>query len=214
MKKLFFLLLVLNLRGAVAQNVATLLTQMPDSLLPLITTSARDALVHGYGSVAGLQVKDEMGTLIQLDTLTEDFLRLATSESSCLEMRLIDATGVDEDAIQLVAVVETVKGPMADSRVRFFDRQWKQVLWLQLPEPSLSDYFPGVPDSLSQQMEQVVRVLEEMPTTQVEMDIAEPVFTLSIGLDELDMEQKKLASQWARPVRFRWDGREFQLVEP
>ncbi len=214
MKKLFLLLLLAGcLQGAPAQTMATLFTQMPDSVLPLLNSGARDALVHGYGRVDDLQVVDELGGRVQLDSLADHYLRLTTSGSSRLDMQMFFTPGEQDDTLALLAMVETVSAPASDSRVRFFDSQWRLQQWIELPEPEVADYFPSVPDSVAEDIGQVVRELSELPLVAVEMSPSAPVFTLTIALDHLDLEQKKLATQWQRPLRYRWDGNEFQRIE-
>lgn len=204
------LLLLAAIAPASAQTgVGKLFAAMPDSLLPLISPTVRDAIVHTYSGEGGAAHTDVFSHAVTLDTLTNDYLRLSTSESSRLELRLLHT----RDSVTLVAAVSTVLGPQADSHIRFFNDQWQPVYWLEFPMPEVSAFFPEVPDSASADLPRLQQSLGELPLIRVEAQAEAPRFTLTISPDLLDRVQKKLAKGLLRPVVIEWNGEAFVRVE-
>lgn len=81
-----------------AGSVTEYLKTMPDSICPLALASIPD-------------------------NATDDYLHLTLSDVSQLEMRTLAAEGADT----LICVVQTFKAPLAESDVRIYDTQWKEV---------------------------------------------------------------------------------------
>lgn len=208
---LFFLSAILLFTGSLrAQTgVGKLFVGMPDSLLPLISAPVRDAMIHTYSGTSGTSHTDAFGHTVRLDTLTADYLRLSTSESSSLELRLLQT----QDSVTLIAAITTVQAPLADSHIRFFNDRWQPLYWLEFPEPEVGDYFPAVPDSLQASLYRVRQALSELPLVRIEAGPGAPRFTLSLSADELDREQKKLAKPHMRPVVLEWNGTAFVCVK-
>lgn len=80
----------------------------------------------------------DLGEKAQLDTVTNDYLRITTSVCRSVQLRLLTKGGRDT----VVAVVETVKTPVPDSRISFYDTRWRELSAKKVMDrvPQLSDF--------------------------------------------------------------------------
>lgn len=197
----FLLSLVFMALASAQTGVGKLFVAMPDSLLPLISSTVRDAIVHTYAGTGGTVHTDVFSHAVTLDTLTTDYLRLTTSESSRLELRLLQTT----DSVTLVAAVTTIWGPQADSHIRFYNDQWHPIHWLEFPMPEVSAFLDEAPDSVAAELPRIRQSLAELPLISIEAQPEAPRFTLRLSPDLLDRDQKKVVASLLRPVTIEWD---------
>ena len=185
-------------------NISDVFMAIPDSLLPLLTERTRHHLVDFYQSHIEAKMRNRLGEYVRLDTLAADYLHLTLSASSEVAMKLL-STQTDT----LVCMIQTVNASVTDSRVKFFTKKWQSVGNIKFPNPRTSEFFPVVPDSSQTAMQQVQRSIDDLRFVQVTVDPAEPVFTLTLGIKMLDVDERKLAIRHLQALRYRWNGREF-----
>ncbi|MDY2693456.1 MAG: DUF3256 family protein, partial [Prevotella sp.] len=126
-----------------------LLTTMPKEVVPYLDKEQLAELAQ-FASKGVSSVKNTLEGQTTVDTISADYLRLKLSDFSTLQMRLLSVG----DTAQILCVVKTVKRPVADSRVAFYDTQWKRVDTPQgLPVladiDGLLDEFTERPDTMS-----------------------------------------------------------------
>ena len=210
MKRLVFLsfiFIILNGQWSMvnSENISDVFTSMPDSIFPLLTAKNRHDMVDFYKNKMEAKVRNRLGDYALLDTLTEGYLRLTPSKASTVEMKLMET----EDSTNIICLIQTVKAPVQDSSVRFYDSEWRRLFWLELPVASTSDFFEEVPDSVSKEMQFVQRSIDDLRLIAVSVSPDEPVFTMQLAIDELAKEEKKIAERHLLSVRYRWTGKDF-----
>ena len=105
--------------SAQAQTMSSLWTAMPDSLFPYLDRNARTTLVNNVAEVD--TTKNLLLGLTRLDTLTADYIKVALTEASQIEIkRFANAKGDS-----LLAVVTTFYGSAPESKLDFYDVSWK-----------------------------------------------------------------------------------------
>lgn len=221
MKKLLTLIVlaILHCPSSIvhSENISDVFTSMPDSILPLLTEKNRHDMLDFYQNKMEAKVRNRLGDYVLLDTLTESYLRLQLSRSATAELRMLET----DDSVSLIALVQTVGGPVRDSSVRFYDTNWMRLYWLELPVPETADFFSeltdGEPDSIAREddeaprigLAEVQRSVDDLRLVEVKADADEPVFTLLLSIDELARDEKRLAHRSVHPLRYRWTGRDF-----
>ena len=113
---LTLLTMVLGMEG---RTVRDFFASEPGELLTLVPKTVRLDMLDYYDSGTIVQANNNMGSGTQLDTVTDNFLRLRTSDVKTLEMRLMRWKN---DTI--IAVVETVETPVKDSHITFYNKHW------------------------------------------------------------------------------------------
>ncbi len=202
MKK-FLLLSLFALCGPMLHaqsNMALMFHAMPDSLLPLINSKARQALTHAYELRTPALTTDAMETALKIDTLTSDYLRLQTSEVSTLQLRLLHTT----DSVPLIAVIRTAMAPASHSTIAFYNAQWQQLHWVKFPRPTVQDFLGN-----SDEAQRVAAQFRQMPLIEIAASPDDTHFTLTLSAEELDSDGKELAKKLNRQMVLEWNGSEF-----
>ena len=190
------------------ENISDVFTAMPDSVFKLLTQKNRRDMLDFYNNHMEAKVRNRLNDYAQLDTLTDDYLRLRLSGSSSAEMKLLQT----EDSVTIIALVRSITTPVADSRVQFFNTDWQPLYWLELPIPTTADFFVEAPDSVARDLAFAQRSIDDLRFVSVSIDPMEPVFTFTLSIDELNSDEKKLARRFLRSLRFRWTGSAFHLL--
>lgn len=207
MKKLLILSLIINCQFSIVhcENISDVFTSMPDSIFPLLTAKNRHDMVDFYENKMEAKVRNRLGDYALLDTLADGYLKLTPSKASTVEMKLMTT----DDSVTVVCLIHTVKAPVKDSSVKFYDNEWRRLYWLELPMVNTADFFDEVPDSVAQEMVFVQRSIDDLRLVAVSVSPEEPVFTMQLAVDELAEEEKKIAGRHLIAVRYRWTGKEF-----
>lgn len=140
---LFSMLLSLS---ANAQNINSVFVSMPDSLSPLLTKVNRQDFADFLASGMKAVVKNRFGGESEMLKLTDDYLKIKTTESSSEEMKLLPLN----DSLNVVCVIKTYNGPAEDSQVSFYSTEWKKLSlndFISLPQHE--DFYKASNDSIN-----------------------------------------------------------------
>lgn len=122
--------------GSDARTVRDFFANEPGDLFTLLTRTTRLDLLDYYDNGTIVKASNNMGNDTQLDTVTDKFMRLQTSAAKTVELRLMRWKN---DTI--IAVVETIKTPVADSRITFYNKHWYQLKEIKpFKMPTMSDF--------------------------------------------------------------------------
>lgn len=138
MKRLIFSILICMLAlGSKAQDMAAVFISMPDQNIPQLENAWRKDLVDLYKSGKEARLKNTMNGFSSLDSLTSDYLSLKATERSTIEMKLLPLV----NNTNVICMVRTVNGPVADSQVEFFTTDWEPLAVSDLFTPVDADWF-------------------------------------------------------------------------
>lgn len=209
MKRIYLLLGVFALcLGAYAQDLKSLFVAMPDSLSPLLTEVNRADFGDFLDSKMKAEVKNRFGKSSEMTRLTSDYLFLKLTGASTVEMKLLPLN----DSVKIVCVVSTYMGPVPDSKVTFYDTDWKMLPandFLTIPG---EDRFYRAPvsdieaDSLKN-----LRLRADMYLLKAELSADDN--TLSFIYTTPEYMDKQSAAElrkylWGKPLKYQWkDGR-------
>lgn len=147
MKRYIFLLIVLiatAIQPLTAQTAKKLFLAMPDSLLPLLNANNRADCTDFIANKMKAEVKNAFGKMTVMTDMTADYIRLQTTESSVWTMKLLPSSATD--TTKIICVVRTVKAPVADSDIHFYDTTWNELpIADHLQMPATDDFFVAVP---------------------------------------------------------------------
>lgn len=138
---LFILLLSLTtLLQAGAQNLMrNWLSLMPDSVMPLLTKNNRLDFVDFLDARMEAVVSNRLEGKSRMDTLTDDYLLIHYTGTTDIAMKLLPVN----DTADVLCMVTTVKAPVADSRIAFYDAEWQPLEVVDyIHEPSMDDFRP------------------------------------------------------------------------
>ena len=200
-KTVLILLMLCGLAATLpAQDIRTLFMEAPDSVLPLLPRNARADCVDFADAKMVYPVSNLLGGKSLLKELDENHLLLQSTASSTVEMKLLP---IDDSFV--ICVVNTVYAEVADSRVAFFDRNWKRIGTEQFfTYPSIKDFFVGTDNRLLDYCDMYLVSLKLNPAD----DTLVAEYTMPGYMNDNDA-QKVLAS--LRKLVYRWNGVRFVM---
>lgn len=202
MKRTALIVFLLALASGVSAQLRMrdIFAQLPDSVLPLTTRNNRLDCIDFIENGMEARVKNLFGDQVVLDSLTEDFMMLRTSEASCVEMKLF-AEGTDT----LICVNRIYMGPVADSEVKVFDTSWSFVR--TVPRPDVARFVRSVGDiqpwteEMADTMRMVRAEAEFLPLMRATLSSASPGIVWTLQTSEFSKDIKKVAEKYLQPVK-------------
>ncbi|MBM6781135.1 DUF3256 family protein [Bacteroides mediterraneensis] len=212
MKRLLIIWFILGICGGIcAQDLKTLFVAMPDSLSPFLTEVNRADFGDFLESGMKAEVKNRFGNTSEMTKLTSDYLFLKSSSASTLELKLLPLN----DSVKVICAVSTYFAPAGDSRIAFYDTNWKELPlsdFIQLPE---EDEFYVKPQSdVQTDSLRNLRTYADMYLWTASLSADQPV--LSITYSTPDYLDKKTADELKRyivstPLRYEWEDGKFVM---
>ena len=173
--------------------------QLPDSVLSLMTKNNRLDCIDFIENDMEARVKNLFDDKVVLDSLTDDFLSLSTSEGSYVEMKLF-AEGADS----FICVNRTYLGQAADSEVKIYDLSWNFVR--RVARPDVREFLKTSEciDSWTPEMADTLRVIraeaEFLPLIKASLSPNTRQITWVLQKDEFSKNIKKAADKYLQPV--------------
>lgn len=212
MKKLIVLLAASFLTVSVtAKSLKDLFIAMPDSLMPTLNKNLRTELIELRDMGVKPEVKNLLSEDCLLDTLTSDYLQLATSQSSLMQMRLLP----QEHGDSLLCVVKTCMGPEKESEVIFFDQEWKAVDARKMFDKdiySLKSYLKEKPDTMSEEKYQAALALLQPMMLSAMLSPSSEMIEFKLSQILLSKEEKEQTKAILLQRKFKWDGNRFNEI--
>ena len=120
-----------------AQNMRAIFLNAPDEIFPLLSNNDRADLVDYIEAGMTAKVTNRLDGISVLHELRNDYLMLATTASSDVQLKLLPFQG---DTV--ICMVKTIKAEVADSRIRFYDKEWKLLDGDRMfSYPSIAEFF-------------------------------------------------------------------------
>ncbi|MBQ0061462.1 MAG: DUF3256 family protein [Bacteroidales bacterium] len=210
--KRYFILLVLAMFFSVngkAQTMRDAFTNMPDSLLPLLTHNDRMDMMDFLDSKMQARVTNRLTVQSEMDTLTADYLHLKMTEISKVEMKLLPVN----DSTQVIAVVHTVTIPAIDSSIRFYSSDWKELRvtdYVQLP--NIDAFLAKDKRQFSEEEEALLKGLD-LELVGMALSSSESKLVLTRSLGQLSREEQKKAKSLFKPITLLWKEGKFILIK-
>ena len=102
-----------------AQNMRSIFLNVPDEIFPLLSNNDRADLVDYIEAGMTAKVTNRLDGTTVLHELESDYLRLATTASSEVQLKLLP---FQNDTV--ICMIKTIKAEAADSGIRFYDKEW------------------------------------------------------------------------------------------
>ena len=96
-------------------------TDMPDSIMPLLTKNNRLDFIDFIDSHMDAIVTNRLDGKSRMTQLTEDYLHIEYTQSSSVTMKLLPTA----DTTQILCMVTTTNTAARDSRITFFSKDWQ-----------------------------------------------------------------------------------------
>lgn len=201
-KLLFFVILLFGgaMTMASAQDMRTIFLNAPDKIFPLLTGNDRADLVDFIEADMKAKVSNRLDGASELHELGRDYLMLATTASSTMQMKLLP---VKDDTI--ICVVKTVKAEAADSRICFYDKEWNPIdTGSKFSFPSIVDFFTSDADELVDMCDiYLVSLTLSAADNSLVAEYTMPAY--------MNVDDAKRVKPLLRKLTYRWNGERFVI---
>ena len=208
MRKLAYILtLMLALATQVnAQEMRTIFTEMPDSIIPLLTYSNRADCVDFLDAKMKARVTNRLDGQSELLQLTPDYLKMKLTKHTQLQMKLLPRSSGDT----IICMVNTVCAEANDSRIRFYTKEWKEVTPTNklFKKPQTREFFTAG-DSLE-------KILLIADIYLVELTLSPSTNTLQANYtmpSYMTRNDSLFVTKNMHPINYRWTGKTFEKTE-
>ena len=203
MKKLFLILSFVCAALCVsAQNMRTVFLDAPEWVFPLLTKNCRADLVDFVEAGMKAEVRNRLDGVSVLSELDDDFLKLATTASSTMQLKLLPA---QDDTV--MCVVKTVKAEAADSRIYFYDRSWNLLnTGDRFQFPSIKEFFAS--PSAADEYIDVCDIYLVALTLSADENTLVAEYTMP---SYMNTDDAKTVAPLLRKLEYRWDGERFVI---
>lgn len=167
MKKILLILIaVMVALGAEARTVRDFFASEPGQVFMLLPKTTRLDLLDYYDNDQLVYAKNNMGMGTKLVKVEDNFINIRMSDSKTVQMLLVPAK---KDSV--IAVIETVETPVADSRISFYDTNWN-------PLPGIKHFAMPTMESF------VLKTVDKAKREQLLQDIVFPLISLNFEGDD------------------------------
>ena len=150
--------------------------QAPDSIFPLLTKNNKLDCIDFIENNMRARVKNKFDTYSELTALTNDYMRMQVSEKSSVEMKIFNDS--------LICLIRTYYGPVADSKVYFYNVSWQPVNY-NLERPKADDFFQPGADM------EVCGLLRQLPLIKATLSPDDTTLTWALQITELTETQQR-----------------------
>ena len=194
-----FFLCMLSCAVSAQLYMRDVFAQLPDSVFPLMTKNNRLDCIDFIENGMEARVKNLFDDQVVLDSLTEDFLSIRTSDGSYVEMKLFT-----EGEMNLICVNRTYLGPSADSEVKVYDTSWKYVRAVSRPKLELLLKKAEELQPWSTEMADTLRMVraeaEVLPLMKAKLCSGSNKIVWTLQSSEYSKEIKKAVGKYLQPV--------------
>jgi hypothetical protein len=110
-----------------AVTMRDVLKSMPDSIMPLLTENNMLDMIDFMDSNMTAEVTNVLQGKSRMLILSEQFAKIALTQSSEVELRLLDTQEPVDSISQIICLVKTYGTDVKESRVAFYSAKWRQL---------------------------------------------------------------------------------------
>lgn len=193
--------------GLQAQDAKTLFTDIPDSIVPLLTKVNREDCIDFLESKMKAVVENRFDQKSEMTDLSKDYVRMQMSPQSTWQMKVLPLS----DTTRVVCIVETACGPACDSRLHFYTTDWKLLATENfITLPTMDDFLKS-PDS--EDIYTYNEALRAADMLLMKADFEKESTRLTVTLTTPDYMSSDIAEKLKKylrgPVTYQWKNGKF-----
>lgn len=205
MKKLInilFVAILLFAAKAEAQNMRTIFLEMPDSILPLLTSTNRADCTDFIEAGMKARVTNRFDGHSELLELTTDYLKMKMTSHTELQMKLLPISNGDT----IICMINTVCAEACDSHIRFFTKGWKELTPQKkyFTSPTIKDFFTAN-TSINKKLMIADMYLVELTLSASSTDMIAK-YTMP---GYMSQEDSLFVSKDMHDIKYIWNGKKF-----
>lgn len=212
MKRILLIIaLVASVLTAKAQDITPLFTAMPDSFMPQLETAWRKDLVDLFKSGKSAKLENMMSGHSELKALTADYVHLQVTAVSEVQLKLLPLV----NDTYIICMINTLAGPVKDSRISFYTTEWKPLDSKSLITPPSLEQFIAKGVNQTDETTQAALAAIDMLLLEYRLNATnlhlEVVLTTPQYVSKEQREALKKVINEA-PVSYKWENSHFKLL--
>lgn len=213
MKRVIFitgLLLILFSNVSNARSIRDFFVNEPHDLFALIDASTRLDLLDYYDTGRIVSSQNNLGDDTQFIKVTDDFLSIQLSESSEVEMRLLFPSKNDT----IIVVNSTIKSPVEDSKLEFFDTNWNTLDTKKFITLPLIKSFISIPKEDKTPQNYILDAID-FPLISYSINPENASITASQNMEKYMSKEEymKIAKYLIPTITYNFEGKKYKLAK-
>lgn len=204
MRKIIYILTILAFATQTnAQEMRTIFTEMPDSIIPLLTHSNRADCVDFLDAKMRARVTNRMDGDSELLQLTPDYLKMKLTDHTFLQMKLLPRSSGDT----IICMINTVCAEANDSRIRFYTKKWQAInpATKLFKKPYIKDFFTA-----DGSLEKILRITD-IYLVELTLSPSETTMQASYTMPAyMSRKDSTFVTKNMHPIEYRWTGKTFE----
>lgn len=203
MKRIIYIIVALLAFHCVeAQNMRHLFLEMPDSIVPLLTRNNRADCIDFLEAGMKAEVSNLLDGRSSLLKLTPGYLKMKTTSHSEVQMKLLPVAGGDT----IICMINTVRAEAADSRIRFYDKEWKELKPATrfFTAPAIKEFFTI--DSTSEKKQQMSDIYLVELILAPDAATLQAIYTMPAYMSAAD---STYVAGSLHDIKYQWNGKKF-----
>lgn len=179
----------------------------PESVLPLLNRNTRLDMVDYYNSGSETASKNKLSGNSRVTSIKINDLRFEKSIASSCQIVILNMN----NGMEIIALIETVKTPVADSQITFYTTDWKKIDSKYFSEPELEDWLTSEGKKNIKEIESTISFM----LVEYEYDTVKNELILRNNISQMLSEEifKSIKSSFLAQLRYRWTGKQFKLIK-
>lgn len=185
------------------RTIDTYFFSAPAQLLPQLSENSRKDLIDLHDAGHDSRITGTLGDTIKINTIDDCQISIQLSSASTLQIALLP----DADTVRVIAVVHTVNLPAPDSRIAFYDSNWRPIATDRLFTPPTAEAF--LDKGSKKEKRAAAAIIDMLP---VSYTIEGNTLLARESLQEYLPEEiyNRIAPQLSKqPVSYNWNGKRF-----
>lgn len=179
-------------------NLSEVFLKMPENLTPLLSSVDKADFIDFRASDMKAAITNKLGGTSEMISMTENFSNIKMTSKSSVQLKLLPY--LDS---QVIAVVETVYGSAADSRIQFYNLDWTSCSDIPLiPEFSYLDFINT--DGMSSDKE-ALQALKDLNVLVYSFELSADSTTLHVGFSTLSLLDKSVLEKLTPYLKSSFD---------
>lgn len=192
----FLLFTLLSCVESRSQNIDSLFANAPQTVLPLLSRTARLDMLDLFNSRLTARAENVYGGQSTLCEKSHGYLKVQLTDVSTWTMKIVPQSAHDT----LLLCVHSVDAQGISSAVSVYHTDW-QPAKIKFEMPGYEEFFAPAPTMSVYKQKRIESVLRYAPVCATVSDTAQ-VLTLSLGLNDFSAEQRSEAEACVRPLHF------------
>lgn len=204
-------LLISTTMACAQTTVKDVLGTMPPEVIPYINSDQRGEMNKFTIDNDTVVVKNTLNGTSTVTTIGDDFARLDLNKNTRLIIKLLPVS----DSTQIICLVKSVRRPVPESVVEFYDTNWKVINnSFNLPDTrnaeAMLNELTARPDTMSQERFEELRKYIEPVVVRANIPHGGNTITFRLSVPFTTKEKFNEIKAILKKKSFKWDGKSFK----